>query len=78
MADSSCVSRALSYYVIVAWIWAIIWYLGLDPIKWAMMWILNEDGWRNKAAFQQEKKVGGRTTHTPSTCFSVFMCVLLL
>ncbi|MEW5313699.1 MAG: hypothetical protein WDW38_005244 [Sanguina aurantia] len=33
-------------YVIVAWIWAAIWYMGLDPIKWALCWILNEDGFR--------------------------------
>lgn len=46
-----------SYYVIVAWIWSIIWYLGLDPIKWVMMWILNEDGWRDHAAFKKQKQV---------------------
>ncbi len=46
-----------SYYVIVAWIWSLIWYLGLDPIKWAMMYILNEDGWRNKKAHKEAKKV---------------------
>ncbi|KAK9905489.1 hypothetical protein WJX75_000844 [Coccomyxa subellipsoidea] len=45
-----------TYYVIVAWIWSLIWYIGLDPIKWAMMYILNEDGWRNKKAFHAEKK----------------------
>ena len=46
-----------SYYVIVAWIWSIIWYLGLDPIKWMMMYALNEDGWRNKAAHKEAKQV---------------------
>ncbi|CAK0787749.1 hypothetical protein CVIRNUC_010971 [Coccomyxa viridis] len=45
-----------TYYVIVAWIWSIIWYLGLDPIKWAMMYALNEDGWRNKAAHKEAKQ----------------------
>jgi len=34
------------YYVVVAWIWAIIWYVALDPIKWAMAWILDEEGMR--------------------------------
>ena len=32
--------------MVVAWIWAIIWYVALDPIKWAMQWILDEDGFR--------------------------------
>jgi len=34
-------------YVIVAWIWAAIWYFPLDLIKWALCWILNEDGFRD-------------------------------
>ena len=46
-----------SYYVIVAWIWSIIWYLGLDPIKWMMMYALNEDGIRNKKAHKEAKQV---------------------
>lgn len=36
-----------TYYVIVALIWSIIWYVALDPIKWAMAWALNEDGFRD-------------------------------
>ena len=43
--------------MIVAWIWSIIWYLGLDPIKWVMMYILNEDGVRNRHAFHEAKRV---------------------
>uniref|UniRef100_A0A7S0S4X3 P-type H(+)-exporting transporter n=1 Tax=Chlamydomonas leiostraca TaxID=1034604 RepID=A0A7S0S4X3_9CHLO len=43
-------------YVIVAWIWSAIWYVLLDPIKWAMYWILNEDGFRDQVAFRHEKK----------------------
>ncbi|KAK9838144.1 hypothetical protein WJX81_003766 [Elliptochloris bilobata] len=35
-------------YVIVAWIWSILFYLGLDPIKWAMAWAMNEDGFRTR------------------------------
>ena len=46
-----------SYYVIVAWIWSLIWYLGLDPIKWMMMYALNEDGVRNKSAHKEAKRV---------------------
>ena len=53
------VCDACRYYVIVAWIWSIIWYMGLDPIKWMMMYILNEDGIRNRSAFTQAKKVRG-------------------
>ena len=47
---------ARRYYVIVAWIWSIIWYLGLDPIKWIMMYILNEDGVRDRSAFTAAKQ----------------------
>lgn len=43
-------------YVIVAWIWAAIWYVLLDPIKWAMYWILNEDGFRDEVSFRKQKK----------------------
>ena len=32
----------------VAWIWAFIWHLPLDLIKWAMAYILNEDGFRDR------------------------------
>ena len=46
-----------SYYVIVAWIWSLIWYLGLDPIKWMMMYALNEDGWRDAKAHKAAKQV---------------------
>ena len=33
--------------------------MGLDPIKWILMYILNEDGVRNRSAFTQAKKVHG-------------------
>ncbi len=46
--------------MIVAWIWSIIWYLGLDPIKWVMMYILNEDGVRDRNAFKAAKQVARR------------------
>lgn len=36
-----------TYYVVVALIWSIIWYVALDPIKWIMAWMLNEDGFRD-------------------------------
>ncbi len=37
-----------TYYVVVGIIWSIIWYVGLDPIKWVMAYILNEDGFRDR------------------------------
>lgn len=40
-----------TYYVVAAWIWAIIWHFGLDPIKWAMMYILDEEGVRQRGFF---------------------------
>ena len=33
-------------YVIVAWVWSLMWYVALDPIKWAMAYILDEEGIR--------------------------------
>lgn len=39
-------------YVIAAWIWSIIWHFGLDPIKWMMLYILDEEGFRQKPLFQ--------------------------
>ncbi|KAI8467454.1 MAG: putative plasma membrane-type proton ATPase [Monoraphidium minutum] len=36
-------------WVVVSWIWALVWHLGLDPIKWFMAWALNEDGVRSRA-----------------------------
>eukprot|EP00884_Botryococcus_braunii_P014032 jgi/Botrbrau1/2262/Bobra.101_2s0086.1 len=33
-------------YVGVAWVWAIIFYMGLDPLKWLMAYILDEEGLR--------------------------------
>lgn len=49
-------------YVIVAWIWAMIWYIPMDPLKWALCWILNEDGFRNTPGWKAEKKRANATT----------------
>lgn len=35
-------------YALVAWIWAFIWFIPLDGIKWTMAYILNEDGFRDR------------------------------
>jgi hypothetical protein len=35
-------------YAVVAWIWSFIWHIPLDGIKWAMAYILNEDGFRDR------------------------------
>jgi len=40
-----------TYYVVAAWIWAAIWSFGLDPIKWAMHYILNEEGIRQQSLY---------------------------
>ena len=37
-----------TYYVVVGIVWSIIWYVGLDPIKWVMAYVLNEDGFRDR------------------------------
>ncbi|KDD77131.1 hypothetical protein H632_c12p1 [Helicosporidium sp. ATCC 50920] len=38
-------------YVLVAWVWSLIWYLGLDLIKWIMFYVLNEEGFRQGGFF---------------------------
>lgn len=40
-----------TYYVVAAWIWAAIWYMGLDPIKWFMFYVLDEEGFRRQPFF---------------------------
>jgi H+-transporting ATPase len=37
-----------SGYVLVAWIWSAIWYVLLDPIKWALCYVSDEDGFRTR------------------------------
>ena len=41
-----------TYYVVAAWIWAAIWSFGLDPVKWLMHYILNEDGIREQSLYE--------------------------
>ena len=41
----------------VAWIWSFIWHLPLDLIKWAMAYILNEDGFRDRMHGRQPSTV---------------------
>jgi len=43
-------------YTAVAWVWSIVWYVLLDPIKWALCWLLNEDGFRDMDAWQKGKE----------------------
>ncbi|GAB4823503.1 hypothetical protein N2152v2_010549 [Parachlorella kessleri] len=50
-AEATASVLGCTYYVIAAWIWAIIWHMGLDPIKWAMMYILNEEGIRQRGLY---------------------------
>jgi H+-transporting ATPase len=45
-------------YVIAVWVWSIIWYMGLDPIKWALFYILDEEGFRGASFFPSA--FGGR------------------
>ncbi|CAL8464533.1 g4068 [Coccomyxa elongata] len=45
-----------TYYVIVAWIWAMLFYLGLDPLKWALMWIFNEEGFRDRRRLSRDRR----------------------
>ncbi|WIA14715.1 hypothetical protein OEZ85_003205 [Tetradesmus obliquus] len=42
-----------TYYFIVAWVWSLIWYVALDPLKWLLIWALNEDGVRSRASWKR-------------------------
>ena len=47
-------------------------YFGLDPIKWAMMYILNEDGFRDLASHK------ARSFLLPHvTCSPLHICVFI-
>lgn len=35
-------------WVLVSWIWSLLWHMPLDLIKWAMAYVLNEDGFRQR------------------------------
>ena len=49
------------YYVIVAWIWSLMFYLGLDPLKWAMAWAVRKSGLHRLAsATPASSKVGAQ------------------
>ncbi len=54
--DASLFSRRA--YVLVAWIWSIIWYLPLDPIKWVIAYALNEEGVRDRGLFTKQQEAG--------------------
>lgn len=78
---------ACSAYVLVAWIWSFAFYLLLDPLKWIMAYIMNEDGFRSqgrwkaanrKRGAQRRKEAGGKQETVPghmdqvkSPCISV-------
>ncbi|EFN55631.1 hypothetical protein CHLNCDRAFT_133797 [Chlorella variabilis] len=40
-----------TYYAVVAWIWSLIWHMGLDPLKWIMYYIMDEEGFRAGGMF---------------------------
>ncbi|PRW57643.1 plasma-membrane proton-efflux P-type ATPase isoform B [Chlorella sorokiniana] len=37
-----------TYYVVAAWIWSLIWHMGLDPLKWIMMYMMDDEGFRSR------------------------------
>jgi H+-transporting ATPase len=46
----SCPAAVLgcTYYVVAAWIWSLIWHMGLDPLKWIMMYMMDDEGFRSR------------------------------
>ncbi len=53
-AEASCIGSI--GYVLVSWIWALIWHMGLDPLKWIMAYAINDDGFRDRAAFNKQRQ----------------------
>uniref|UniRef100_A0A061RTM6 Plasma membrane ATPase n=1 Tax=Tetraselmis sp. GSL018 TaxID=582737 RepID=A0A061RTM6_9CHLO len=58
------------WYVLVAWIWSIIWHLGMDPLKFAMMWFLNEDDFRKSASWFKHGFASTTSVNRVSTVLS--------
>mmetsp|Transcript_24189 Transcript_24189/g.43300 ORF Transcript_24189/g.43300 Transcript_24189/m.43300 type:complete len:1063 (-) Transcript_24189:267-3455(-) len=62
-------------YVIGAWIWSAIWYVLLDPIKWIISYILNDDGFRDASVLntptrsdvKSEKEIGVSGLQAPTS-----------
>ena len=50
---------ACSAYVLVAWIWSFAFYLLLDPLKWIMAYIMNEDGFRSQGRWKAANRKRG-------------------
>ena len=47
--------------MIVAWIWSLLFYMGLDPLKWAMAWATSKSGLHRPASVTHVgSKVGAR------------------
>ncbi|KAK9833068.1 hypothetical protein WJX74_006281 [Apatococcus lobatus] len=46
-------------YVLVAWIWSFAWYLLLDPLKWIMAYVMNEDGFRSQGRWKAANRKRG-------------------
>ena len=44
--------------MLVAWIWSLLWYLALDPLKWALAWVLNENGMRSSSTWRLDQVCG--------------------
>ena len=51
--EASCIGAI--GYALVSWIWAIIFHFGLDPLKWLMAYMINDDGFRDRAAFNKTR-----------------------
>ena len=47
--------------MLVAWIWALIFHMPLDLIKWMMAYILNEDGFRDRMRGKKPSNVALET-----------------
>jgi H+-transporting ATPase len=49
-----------TYYVLLAWVWAIVWHVLLDPIKWIACYSLNDDGVRSRKTFLRLRPRAGK------------------
>ena len=50
-------------WVLVSWIWALIWHMPLDLIKWIMAYILNEDGFRQRIHGKKPTNIATETAN---------------
>ena len=63
------------YYIFLAWVWSLLWYLALDPLRWAVSWVLNENGMRSRDTWRREQvRSLNRAAPSQLACVLAYQC----